>query len=61
MARAEPRAQDPVIEELRGLLGERLSTSAAVREQHGHDESYHPGHPPDAVDVPRDDRRRSVG
>ena len=41
--------QDPVIEELRALLGERLSTSAAVREQHGHDESYHPTHAPDAV------------
>ena len=49
MARAEPRAPDPAVEELRALLGERLSTSAAVREQHGHDESYHPGHPPDAV------------
>jgi D-lactate dehydrogenase (cytochrome) len=41
--------QDPVVEELRALLGERLSTSAAVREQHGHDESYHPTHAPDAV------------
>ena len=49
MAIAEPHAPDPVVEELRGRLGERLSTSAAVREQHGHDESYHPGHPPDAV------------
>ena len=26
---------DPVIQELRALLGDRLSTSAAVREQHG--------------------------
>ena len=40
---------DPVIEELRALLGERLSTSAAVRERHGKDESYHPGIAPDAV------------
>ena len=46
-ARAEPK--DAVIEELRALIGERLSTSAAVREQHGHDESYHPVHAPDAV------------
>jgi D-lactate dehydrogenase (cytochrome) len=38
-----------VIEALRALIGERLSTSAAVREQHGHDESYHPVHAPDAV------------
>jgi D-lactate dehydrogenase (cytochrome) len=46
---SEPAIKDPVIEALRALLGERLSTSAAVREQHGHDESYHPTHPPDAV------------
>jgi D-lactate dehydrogenase (cytochrome) len=46
---AETRTKDPVIEQLRALLGERLSTSAAVREQHGHDESYHPTHAPDAV------------
>ena len=39
----------PVIEELRALLGERLSTSAAVREQHGQAEAYHPSVPPDAV------------
>ncbi len=45
----ETAVKDPVVEELRALLGERLSTSAAVREQHGHDESYHPTHPPDAV------------
>ena len=49
MATAEASPKDPVIEELRVLLGARLSTSAAVREQHGHDESYHPSHPPDAV------------
>ncbi|MCH8035931.1 MAG: FAD-binding protein [Proteobacteria bacterium] len=42
-------AGDPVVEELRALLGARLSTSDSVREQHGHDESYHPTHPPDAV------------
>jgi hypothetical protein len=46
---AETSLKDPVIEQLRALLGERLSTSAAVREQHGHDESYHPTHAPDAV------------
>ncbi len=46
---AEAAIKDPVIEALRGLLGERLSTSAAVREQHGHDESYHEAFPPDAV------------
>ena len=31
----------PLIEALKALLGDRLSVSAAVREQHGHDESYH--------------------
>ena len=45
----ETQLKDPVVETLRGFLGERLSTSAAVREQHGHDESYHPTHAPDAV------------
>jgi len=39
----------PVIEGLRALLGDRLSTSAAVREQHGRAEAYHPSVPPDAV------------
>ena len=38
-----------VLEELRALLGERVSTSAAVREHHGKDESYFPYAPPDAV------------
>jgi D-lactate dehydrogenase (cytochrome) len=49
LAMAEIQLKDPVIEELRALLGDRLSTSAAVREQHGHDESYHATHAPDAV------------
>jgi D-lactate dehydrogenase (cytochrome) len=39
----------PLIEALKALLGNRLSVSAAVREQHGHDESYHATLPPDAV------------
>ena len=37
------------VQELKTLLGERLSTSQAVREQHGKDESYHECMPPDAV------------
>jgi len=44
-----PAAPPELIAELRALLGDRLSTSAAVREQHGRDESYHPAVPPDAV------------
>jgi len=39
----------PLIDELKALLGDRLSTSAAVREQHGRDESYHRPFSPDAV------------
>ena len=38
-----------VIERLKERFGERVSTSAAVREQHGKDESYHAPAPPDAV------------
>jgi D-lactate dehydrogenase (cytochrome) len=37
---------------LRQLLGDRLSTSAAVCAHHGKDESYHPPHAPDAVAFP---------
>jgi D-lactate dehydrogenase (cytochrome) len=39
----------PALAELRLLLGDRLSTATAVREQHGKDPTYHAGHPPDAV------------
>ena len=38
-----------VVEQLRALLGDRLSTSEAVRTQHGTDYSYLPHPPPDAV------------
>jgi D-lactate dehydrogenase (cytochrome) len=38
-----------VVAELKALLGERVSTSAAVREHHGKDESYFPFALPDAV------------
>lgn len=34
---------------MRELLGERLSTSTAIREHHGRDESIFPAMPPDAV------------
>ncbi len=42
-------AVSPVIDRLRQRFGDRLSTAAAVREQHGRDESYHLPAPPDAV------------
>src|SRR5690242_17369367 len=41
-----------VLAELKALLGERVSTSAAVREHHGKDESYFPYALPDAVVFP---------
>ncbi len=40
---------DSLLDELQALLGQRLSTSTAVREQHGKDESYHAPIAPDAV------------
>jgi D-lactate dehydrogenase (cytochrome) len=46
---ATTKPNNPAIEELSRLLGARLSTSGAVCEQHGHDESYHKGYAPDAV------------
>jgi D-lactate dehydrogenase (cytochrome) len=38
-----------LIDKLRARFGERLSTAAAIREQHGRDESYHQPFAPDAV------------
>ncbi len=38
-----------VLDELKALLGERVSTSGAIREHHGKDESYFPYALPDAV------------
>jgi D-lactate dehydrogenase (cytochrome) len=42
-----------VLDGLRQLLGDRVSTGASVREQHGRDESAYPAMPPDAVAFPR--------
>ncbi len=41
------------ITDLRGWLGDRLSTAAAVREHHGRDTTFHPVMPPDAVVFPQ--------
>ena len=41
--------RDGAIASLHQLLGDRLSTAAPVREQHGKDPSHHPCVPPDAV------------
>ncbi len=43
---------DLLVAELRAVLGDRLSTSAAVREHHSRGESYLPPAPPDAVVFP---------
>lgn len=37
------------VAEIRNLIGDRLSTAQAVREQHGKDQTWAPGAPPDAV------------
>ena len=42
-----------IVDELHALLPGRVSTAAAVREQHGHDESYHEAAPPDVVVFPK--------
>ncbi len=46
---AIPGQRDTLIGELRDLLGERVSTSVSVLEQHGRGESWHPVQAPDAV------------
>src|SRR5467141_3526392 len=46
--RREPIDQS-LLASLRQLLGDRLSTSAAICAQHGKDESYHAPHAPDGV------------
>jgi D-lactate dehydrogenase (cytochrome) len=37
------------VAEIRNIIGDRLSTAQAVREQHGKDQTWAPGAPPDAV------------
>ena len=46
---SDPAARGRVLDVLKQRFGERLSTSAAIRERHGKDESYHAGVAPDAV------------
>jgi D-lactate dehydrogenase (cytochrome) len=52
-AAARPRDHAAAIEALRGLLGERLTLNAAVREAHGRDLTWHAPHAPDAVAFPQ--------
>ena len=46
--RREP-LEPSLLDSLRQLLGDRLSTAAGVCAHHGRDESYHAPHAPDAV------------
>ncbi len=49
----KPRELDiSLLDELRALLGDRVTTSRAIREHHGKDESYYPYALPDAVTFP---------
>jgi D-lactate dehydrogenase (cytochrome) len=48
-ASASDNAVASAVAELAALLGDRLTTSMAIREQHGRDESYHAAFAPDAV------------
>jgi FAD/FMN-containing dehydrogenase len=50
--RSAPAALQAAIEDLKSLLGDRASDSAAVREHHSHDESYHTPAVPDVVCFP---------
>lgn len=53
VAAPAPTELATALDRLRTLLGDRLTTSPAVRERHGKDETYHPAAPPDAVVFPR--------
>ncbi|MSQ18682.1 MAG: FAD-binding protein [Betaproteobacteria bacterium] len=49
----KPRELDTsLLDALRALLGDRVTTSRAIREHHGKDESYYPYALPDAVTYP---------
>tara|TARA_Y100001970_G_C14238273_1_gene863276 strand:+ start:319 stop:1746 length:1428 start_codon:yes stop_codon:yes gene_type:complete len=45
----QKKYKNPCLEELKAILGERLSISASVLEHHSHDESFHPSALPEAV------------
>ena len=48
----ESTLKDGMIEALGAFLGDRVTTSMAIRDHHGKDESWHAPHPPDAVAFP---------
>ena len=46
---AGKHVDDNLLSVLRQIVGDRLTTSASILEQHGRDESFHPTMPPEAV------------
>ena len=52
-------ARSAVIDELRALLADRISTSQSVRDHHSHGESWHDPAPPDAVAYPESNQEVS--
>jgi len=52
-AAANLASREVLIERLRSIFGDRLTTSKSVLEQHGHGESWHPVQAPDAVCFPQ--------
>ncbi len=49
---AETSAAASVVEPIRALVGDRISTSRPIREQHGKDQTHNAGAAPDAVVFP---------
>ena len=49
LEKPKPEAVQRTIAELAALFGNRLVTSQAVRDQHGHTMTWHHNEPPDAV------------
>jgi D-lactate dehydrogenase (cytochrome) len=49
MATTTTRPVDAAVDALRAALGAKVDVGAAIREQHGVDEGWHDGAPPDAV------------
>src|SRR5262245_8131636 len=49
---AMPADRESVVTQLKALLGDRLSTSQSVRDQHGTDIAHPAAQPPDAVAYP---------
>ena len=43
----------PLLDELMRRFGDRVATSEAVRQQHGHSLTWAPNQPPDAVVYPQ--------